>query len=294
MQNGKVRVCRGTFTDSDLGKTTKYYEHNENYTLTLSVPGASGITLKFTSFCTEKDNDIIRIFDGKDTFATLLGSWSGNKGPGTIKSKDSFITIHFISDKSVACTGWEATISTAIIPPPTPKIILFQSAKCNENSVVVTSDIAIPCDSLKASNTSISGPFSIAASAITALNCTNGKATRFRIDLNNKLSLNGVYAFTVVSFVKDFCDSVYKLTSKFNVSVSDCPLKVILTADNDTICKGSCTYLRAAVSGGNPSKYVYSWTPTGLSGAGPIRVCPTSNTRYILRVTDGLDRKSVV
>jgi gliding motility-associated-like protein len=288
MQNGKVRVCRGTFTDSDLGKTTKYYEHNENYTLTLSVPGASGITLKFTSFCTEKDNDIIRIFDGKDTFATLLGSWSGNKGPGTIKSKDSFITIHFISDKSVACTGWEATISTQIIPPPTPKITVFQSAKCNENAVIVTSDIAIPCDSLKASNTSITGPFSIAASGITALNCTNGKATRFRIDLNTKLSLNGLYAFTIVSFVKDFCDSVYKLTSKFNVSVSDCPLKVILTADNDTICKGSCTYLRVAVSGGNPSKYVYSWTPTGLSGAGPIRVCPSVNTRYILRVTDGL------
>lgn len=57
MQNGRVRVCKGIFKDSEKGKTKGDYDHNENYTLTLSVPGAKSITLKFKSFCTEKDND---------------------------------------------------------------------------------------------------------------------------------------------------------------------------------------------------------------------------------------------
>ncbi|MCC7298459.1 MAG: CUB domain-containing protein, partial [Bacteroidia bacterium] len=288
MQNGKVRLCKGNFTDSDLGKTTGNYDHNENYTLTLSVPGASSITLKFSNFCTEKDNDILRIFDGKDTFASLIGTYSGNKSPGTIKSTDSFITFHFISDKSVACSGWDAVISTVIIPPVAPKITMYQSAKCNDNFIIISSDKPIPCDSMKLANASMTGPIAIAPSGITAQNCNAGFATRFKIDLNGKLNLNGNYSFTAITYYKDYCDSVYKLTSKVNFSVADCPLKVVLTSDEDTLCKGTCTFLRAAVSGGNPAKYIYTWTPSGLSGAGPIKVCPTVSTRYILRVTDGI------
>lgn len=288
MQNGKVRVCKGTFTDSDLGKTTGYYDHNENYTLKLCVPGASSITLKFTAFCTEKDNDVLRIFDGKDTFATLLGTWSGNKSPGTIKSSDSCLTIHFISDKSVACTGWEATISTVIIPPKAPKLSMFQSAKCNDNYIMLTASPSVPCDSIKVANATMTGPITIAAVAITAQNCSGGLATKFKIDLSKKLDLNGNYSFKVKTYYKDFCDSVYELVSTVNFSVADCPLKVVLTADADTICKGTCTYLRTSVSGGNPAKYIYAWTPAGLNGAGPLKVCPTSDTRYILKVTDGI------
>ncbi len=286
-QNGRVRLCKGKLTDSEKGKTKGDYDHNENYTLTLSVPGAKNITLKFTSFCTEKDNDILRIFDGKDTFASLIGSYSGSKGPGTITSSDSFITLHFISDKSVACTGWEANFNTTIIPPVAPTLSSGQTPKCNDNFIIVNSNKAIPCDSFKAINCSFTGPVGITASSVSALNCSGGTATKFQIYLNGKLQLNGNYSITLITYYKDYCDSIYKLTSKLNFSVSDCPLKVILTADNDTICKGSCTYLRAVVSGGNPAKYNYSWTPAAISGAGPVLVCPTSNTRYILRVTDG-------
>lgn len=288
MNNGRVRVCKGVFKDSEKGKIKGDYDHNENYTLTLSVPGAKNITLKFKSFCTEKDNDVLRIFDGKDTFATLLGTWSGSKGPGTITSKDSFITIHFVSDKSVACTGWEADIITVIIPPVTPKLTLNATAKCNDLSFTINSDRKIPCDSLRVALSSLTGPQSISISSITPTNCSGGTATQFKVNLNGPLNLNGTYIFTANIYWKDFCDSLYLTTSKVTVSVADCPLKVILKADNDTICKGSCTWLRATVAGGTPSKYVYTWTPSGLSGAGPIRVCPTTSTMYILRVTDGL------
>jgi gliding motility-associated-like protein len=287
MQNGRVRVCKGVFKDSEKGKTKGDYDHNENYILTLSVPGAKSITLKFKSFCTEKDNDILSIFDGKDTFATLMGRWSGSKGPGTLVSKDSFITIHFKSDKSVACYGWEADIITAIIPPPTPTFTLNGTVKCNATSFKVNSNRSIPCDSIKASLASLNGPFgSVGITSITADNCVGGKATAFTVNTNGPLFLNGSYTFQLNVYWKDFCDSVYLTQSKLIFNVSDCPLKVILKADSDTICKGSCTFLRATVSGGNASKYVYTWTPS-LTGAGPHKICPTINTRYILRVTDG-------
>jgi hypothetical protein len=167
---------------------------NENYTLTLSVPGAKSITLKFSGFCTEKDNDILRIFDGKDTFATLMGTYSGNKGPGTITSKDSFITLHFISDKSVACTGWEAVISTQIIPPVAPVVSMFQTAKCNDNFIIIQTNKAVPCDSFKVANASMTGPITIGPSSIVAQNCSGGTATRFRVNLNAGLKLNGSYS----------------------------------------------------------------------------------------------------
>ena len=287
MQNGRVRVCKGVFKDSEKGKIKGDYDHNENYILTLSVPGAKSITLKFKSFCTEKDNDILSIFDGKDTFATLMGSWSGSLGPGTLVSKDSFITIHFKTDKSVACYGWEADIITTIIPPPTPTFTLNGTVKCNATSFKVNSNRSIPCDSIKAVLASLNGPFgSVGITAITADNCVGGKATVFTVNTGAALFLNGSYTFQLNVYWKDFCDSVYLTQSKLIFNVSDCPLKVLLKADSDTICKGSCTFLRATVSGGNAAKYVYTWTPT-LSGAGPHKICPTINTRYILRVTDG-------
>lgn len=287
MQNGRVRVCKGVFKDSEKGKTKGDYDHNENYTLTLSVPGAKNIKLVFKSFCTEKDHDILRIFDGKDTFAALLGKWSGSKGPGTITSKDSFITIHFKTDKSVACYGWEADIITTIIPPPTPVFTLNGTVKCNAVTFKVNSNRAIPCDSIKAILASLTGPpGGIGITSITPDNCLAGKATIFTVNTTTPLVLNGAYSFQLNVYWKDFCDSVYLTNSRLNFSISDCPLKVILKADSDTLCKGSCTFLRATVSGGNVSKYVYTWTPS-LTGAGPHRICPTASTRYILRVTDG-------
>lgn len=287
MQNGKLRVCKGILKDSEKGKTTGEYDHNENYTLTLSVPGAKNITLKFKSFCTEKDNDILRIFDGKDTFASLMGTWSGTKSPGTITSTDSFLTLHFKSDKSVSCTGWEAEISVQIITPPVPKLSLAATAKCKDNSFIVNSDVAINCDSFLTANMSFSGPVNPSITSVTAVNCSNKKATQFKVNLSGTLNINGSYTYKFITRFKDFCDSVYVFTSTLNFSVLDCPLKVILKADDTLICKGSCTYLRATVSGGNPSKYIYTWTPA-MSGAGPQKVCPTAKTQYILKVTDGI------
>ena len=71
-QNGLFRICRGKLRDSEKGKTTGHYDHNEKIVMTLAMPGAKSITLSFKSFCTEKDNDVLRIYDGKDTTKKLI------------------------------------------------------------------------------------------------------------------------------------------------------------------------------------------------------------------------------
>ena len=76
MHTGVVRICEATVKDSEEGLTTGNYAHNENHIMTICVPGAKNLTLKFTSFCTEKDEDILSILDGRDTNATVLGRWS--------------------------------------------------------------------------------------------------------------------------------------------------------------------------------------------------------------------------
>jgi len=288
MQNGRVRMCEAVVKDSEAGLTVGDYGHNENMTMTICVPGAKKITLKFNSFCTEKDEDILSIFDGPDTNSTLLGRWSGTNGPGTIVSKDSCITLHFKSDKSVSCTGWEADLTTEIIVPTTPRLYLVGTVACNDNSVRLRSDVLINCDSFLASNATLTGPKSLGISSITPTNCVNGFTKTFTVNFSNAVNLNGRYTFRFTTNWKDFCGKVYTRNSSRWFDVLTCPLKVILSLDDTLICRGSCARLTAAVSGGDPSKYIYTWTPNAIKGAGPHTVCPTSKTTYILRVTDGI------
>ena len=286
--NAHHRVCKASITDSDANAVIKgYYGHNENTTLVLSVPGASSITLNFSSFCTEKDEDVLRIFDGKDTNSTLIGAYSGNTSPGIVSSSDSFITLHFRSDKSVACTGWEAKVTTTIIAPKAVKMSLVKALVCQDSVFEFKLDRAIPCDSMNAANTTISGVKTMAISKVVALDCKNGKATSFRFTASGKFDINGSYTVSHVHGYRDFCDSVYYLTSTQTFSVSNCPIKVELSLANDTLCRGECTTLSVKASGGQASKYQYTWLSGGLSGAGPHTICPKVNTRYILKVSDG-------
>lgn len=289
MSNGRVRACSGIFKDSEKGKTPGDYDHNESYIFTISVPGASNISINFKSFCTEKDNDYLQIYNGKDTFAPKLGPrYSGSTNPGLVRSTDSFITFFFKSDKNIACSGWEATWSATMRVITAPSLTLQSAPKCKQQSLSLLLGRAFPCDSVKPGSFVLSGPISSAVSTVTPVNCTGGNSATYNLQLTNALNMSGTYTLEATLFFKDYCDSIWTLKSKTSFTISDCPLMVQLTADKDTLCRGSCTWLRATVSGGTPSRYVYTWTPGSLSGAGPHLVCPTGATRYILRVTDGL------
>jgi len=290
-QNGRFRICKGSVTDSDGGMNKSDYDHNENTTLTISIPGAKSITLKFSSFCTEKDNDVLRIFDGKDTSATLIGKWSGNTGPGTVVSKDSFITLHFKSDKSIACSGWKAQVVISMITPvavkfsqPSPTIPV---PNCKDSIFRFVLDQPMPCDSFFLANTTLTGPSSPSIKQITAINCSKGMTQLIEIKTQSGLYLNGQYTLTHKHGYRDFCDSIYPLSSLYKFSITNCPIVVSLKSDKDTICRGECIKITLKATGGDSSKYTYTWTPSSLSGKGPFTRCLTSNQRYIVKVQDG-------
>lgn len=291
-QNGRFRICKGTITDSDKAINRSDYDHNENSTLTLSIPGAKSITLNFSSFCTEKDNDILRIFDGKDTFAKLIGAWSGNVGPGNISSTDSQVTLHFISDKSIKCSGWKASVVIQTIKPSPFKFLQasvgISLPSCKDSTIKLATDFAIPCDSVNLNNTSMSGPNGAKITKIKALNCSNGLSKLFELTVTGGLTLNGLYKITHQHGYRDYCDSVYFLQSLYNFSISNCPILVDLKSNKDTICKGDCVKLTLTATGGDSTKYKYTWTSAGLSGKGPHTQCLTSNRKYTIKVDDGV------
>jgi len=122
MQDGTFSSCDGGFYDS--GGDTATYQPSENFTITIlpSMPGGK-INFNFTLFDTENNYDFLRVYDGIDVSAPLIGSYSGPGLPSALQnliaSDDNFsggITFNFTSDGSVQGAGWAASIS-CIAPP---------------------------------------------------------------------------------------------------------------------------------------------------------------------------------
>lgn len=118
MTNGSFTTCTGNFFDS--GGPMEQYLNYENYTITFfpSSPDAK-ILVKFTSFQTEKNYDFLRIYDGINMDAPLIGTYHGINGPETVTaSNDSgALTFYYISDVSVTFEGWTAMIGCCILGP---------------------------------------------------------------------------------------------------------------------------------------------------------------------------------
>lgn len=114
MSSSNVSTCAGTFFDSG---GNGQYQNNENYTMTFcsSVSGQC-VRLAFTSFNTEATFDVMRIYNGPNATAPLLGTYSGTTSPGTVTASSGCLTIVFTSDGSVRSQGWAANISCVPCP----------------------------------------------------------------------------------------------------------------------------------------------------------------------------------
>jgi hypothetical protein len=115
-QGGSVTTCSGTFYDS--GGATKNYKKNENYTITF-FPSTSGAMIQFTfnSFNTELGYDFLRIYNGVNTSASLIGIYSGTTSPGTVSASNAAgaLTFNFTSDNGGNYAGWEASINCSCL-----------------------------------------------------------------------------------------------------------------------------------------------------------------------------------
>jgi gliding motility-associated-like protein len=292
MSNATVSDCSGTIYDSEEGLKTGEYDHNEDFIFTICVSTATSVTLTFNSFCTEVIEDYVIIYDGKDTNSTRMGTggrYHGTKNPGSFTSSGSCITIYFHSDKSVACFGWDADWTTKRKPLQPPKFVAAPDVPCSSQTIGIKMDQKLDCDSINNFKVFITGTDTTPVSAFKAINCDgNNQTDTFNVTFSKPLDKGGSYNIVFTAILYDVCDSIWNLRDSINFVIDDCPIEVDLAADPDTICRGNCTEIEATVTGGDSTKYVFTWN-NGVTGKkGPHTVCPTATTWYKLTVSDGV------
>lgn len=122
MQNGTFTTCVGNFYDA--GGPGSNYTNYEDYTLTF-YPSTAGamIEVDFSVFDVEYQSscsyDYLRIYDGENASATLIGTYCGTNSPGTVLASNAAGALTFVwhSDVSVTDIGWEASISCVYSGP---------------------------------------------------------------------------------------------------------------------------------------------------------------------------------
>lgn len=106
----------GTITD---GSSTANYNNNSTCKWVIAPPGATQISLNFTSFDTETTYDLVNVYDGPDDTYPLLATWYGNTLPPTITTSAGVgaMCIKFTSDATATYGGWSANYTSVISTP---------------------------------------------------------------------------------------------------------------------------------------------------------------------------------
>lgn len=113
-------LCSGAFRDS--GGDLAHYRNGESYRYTIDPPGSGAVTLSFTSFDLENNFDFLYLYDGANTAAPLIGTYTGGNSPGTVTSSGGAMTVRFVSDSWTTRAGWEANWSCNSTLAPTTAI----------------------------------------------------------------------------------------------------------------------------------------------------------------------------
>ncbi len=131
MRNGSIATCNAVFLDP--GGTSNYPDNQ--YLVMTFTPAASGnkVRVSFSSFDTEPGNDYLRIYDGNNTSAPLVGTYSGNTVPPVITATNASgeLTFSFSSNYATNRLGWQAVVS-CVTPPATPVNLVAITASATQ------------------------------------------------------------------------------------------------------------------------------------------------------------------
>lgn len=119
MGNKTVTTCNSLFYDT--GGANGNYGNNQIFTMTF-LPGISGskLNVSFLEFGLESSSgciyDWLKIYNGNNTSAPLIGTWCGSNSPGTLTATNASgaLTFQFKSDVSATGIGWKALISCIV------------------------------------------------------------------------------------------------------------------------------------------------------------------------------------
>jgi hypothetical protein len=115
ISNSTVSTCSGNFYDS--GGSGGNYANNENYVMTFcsNVPGEC-VRVSFSAFDLEDGFDFLTVYNGSNTSAPVLGTYTGTTIPGILTSTTGCLTFEFTSDFSQRGPGYEAVLSCVPCP----------------------------------------------------------------------------------------------------------------------------------------------------------------------------------
>ncbi len=126
---GTCTTCTSTLYDSGGAGANYSNSENRTYTICPATPGAR-LQVLFTAFNTENSYDYLTIYDGNNTGANIIGTYSGNTSPGTVIASllnaTGCLTFRFTSDGSVNYAGFAATLS-CILPCQTITPIIIST-----------------------------------------------------------------------------------------------------------------------------------------------------------------------
>ncbi|XP_072226798.1 CUB and sushi domain-containing protein 3 [Leuresthes tenuis] len=100
---GALTYRRGTILSPGYPEP---YDNNQNCVWKVSVPEGAGIQIQVVSFATEHNWDSLDFYDGADSHAPRLGSYSGTTIPPLLNSTSNNLYLSFSSDISVSAAGF--------------------------------------------------------------------------------------------------------------------------------------------------------------------------------------------
>ncbi len=109
-QTDTLTMLAGTFEDGS-GPVSPYFNNSSCNWLIMPNDTLENIKLTFQRFDLETDKDFIYIYDGVDTDAPLLGSFTGSTIPGEVVATSGKVYIQFVTDGDGTSNGFFASFT---------------------------------------------------------------------------------------------------------------------------------------------------------------------------------------
>jgi|GEM_PF-2245483 len=227
--NTLITDCSGVISD---GSGNNNYSNNLDCSWTIAPPGATSITLTFTSFRTE-DFEFVTVYDGEDENAPVLGEFEGSSLPPTVTANSGKMFITFKTDLSGTYAGWSANFSCSQQSlSVNPDALTFASGG-GANATTVTANCAWTIQNIPLwlSVTPVSG----SVSTVIGITCDPNTSTQDRSAVLNLSGCGGVTKTITIGQFGCTNPSIPALTASGTTNLCT-GQSVTLTAEN--ICSG--------------------------------------------------------
>lgn len=282
MSDTTITECQGILYDS--GGPTAAYSNNENLTTVIAAGGV--ITLTFQGFFQLENNlDFLRVYNGPNSGAPLLGEYTGTTLPPTLTANSGFVTLVMTSDNNVAYGGFKMQWTSEQPIPIPPAISVPNIPDCNSSQINIALSTPVQCEWLATATVK----FFVNSQQFTSTgildNCNgNGQTSLITVNVPQPFTFNCAYNLQLNISIPDNCGTLYPFIISGSFNMNGCGIDAAINATTQELCKGNCAQLQAVVTG--CYTYTYAWSNGLPASAGPHVVCPTTTTTYTVIITE--------